>query len=370
MSGSRDIRTPTDDVCRRSRHPRRRRPRRPRRDELPAREVRPARRARRRRRRTRRLRLPRRQRQPQHPPQFPLPEDLRGRPRRPRRRLEPHRQERQRHRARRCRSAPSCTRRQGDGEYVQVADLTEDGERVLLAKGGLGGRGNARSRRRPIARRAVRSRACPAKRRTSGCTSSCSRTSASSAFPNAGKSTMISRISAARPKIADYPFTTLVPNLGVVGLSGDRSFVVADVPGLIEGAHDGTRPRPSVPEPPRTHEGARAPRRRLVAERPRSGQDFDVITRELELFPGRDASGERLADKPILVAANKIDALDDPERLARLRGTSAAPGHSALRCVGGHRRGPAAAARSGVARGRGGARARRQPRRRSTTVAE
>ena len=137
-------------------------------------------------------------------------------------------------------------------------------------------------------------------------------------FPNAGKSTLISRISAARPKIADYPFTTLVPNLGVVGLSDDRSFVVADVPGLIEGAHSGhglghrflshlERTKVLVHLVDVSSSSARDP-----------VSDYDVIARELELFPGRDVSGERLADKPVLAAANKIDALDDPDRLARL----------------------------------------------------
>jgi GTP-binding protein len=138
-------------------------------------------------------------------------------------------------------------------------------------------------------------------------------------YPNAGKSTIISRISAATPKIADYPFTTLIPNLGVVGLSGDRSFVVADVPGLIEGAHEGhglghrflshlERTRVLVHVIDVSSLSSREP-----------VDDFDVITRELAMFPGRDASGERLQDKPLIVAANKIDALDDPSRLDRLR---------------------------------------------------
>jgi GTP-binding protein len=129
---------------------------------------------------------------------------------------------------------------------------------------------------------------------------------------------MIARISAARPKIADYPFTTLVPNLGVVGLSGERSFVVADVPGLIEGAHTGH----GLGHRFLSHLERTKVLVHLVDVSSASGRDpvhdFDVISRELELFPGRDASGERLVDKPMLVAANKLDALDDPDRLTRL----------------------------------------------------
>ena len=209
--------------------------------------------------------------------------------------------------------------RQGDA-LVQVADLADVDQQVLIAKGGLGGRGNATfatsTNRAP---RRVEP-GLPGEEKDLRLHLKLLADVGLVGYPNAGKSTLISRISAARPKIADYPFTTLTPNLGVVGLSGDRSFVVADVPGLIEGAHAGhglghrflshlERTKVLVHMIDVSSLNPRDP----VA-------DFDVITRELDLFPGRDASGERLASKPVIVAASKIDALDDPGRLARLRG--------------------------------------------------
>ena len=134
-------------------------------------------------------------------------------------------------------------------------------------------------------------------------------------YPNAGKSTLISRISAAKPKIADYPFTTLAPNLGVVSVGeapNDESFVVADMPGLIEGAHLGAglgiqflrhieRTRVLV---------------HLVdvsdgAGRPDPVEDFKVINTELENF------GHGLAEKPMILAASKIDAAN-PDKLKKL----------------------------------------------------
>ena len=208
--------------------------------------------------------------------------------------------------------------RQGDGEYVQVADLTVDGERVILAKGGLGGHGNASFA--TSTNRAPRKfqPGLPGEEKDLRFHLKLLADVGLVGFPNAGKSTMISRISAARPKIAEYPFTTLVPNLGVVGLSGERSFVVADVPGLIEGAHEGH----GLGHRFLSHLERTKVLVHLVDVSSLSGRDpvsdYDIITRELELFPGRDSSGERLADKPILAAANKIDALDEPERLARL----------------------------------------------------
>lgn len=205
-----------------------------------------------------------------------------------------------------------------EGEVVQVADLTAEGERVLLARGGIGGRGNAQfatsTNRAP--RRAEPG--LPGEEKDLRFHLKLLADVGLVGFPNAGKSTLISRISAARPKIADYPFTTLAPNLGVVSLSDHRTFVVADVPGLIEGAHSGH----GLGHRFLSHLERTRVLVHVVDVSSASGRDpvgdFDVIAKELDLFPGRDASGERLSDKPMVVAANKIDALDDPDRLARL----------------------------------------------------
>ena len=208
--------------------------------------------------------------------------------------------------------------KQDDG-VVQVADLTTPGERFLVAKGGIGGRGNAQfatsTNRAP--RRAEPG--LPGEEKNLRLHLKLLADVGLVGYPNAGKSTMIARISAAKPKIADYPFTTLSPNLGVVGISDGRAFVVADVPGLIEGAHTGhglghrflshlERTKVLIHLVDVSSASGRDP-----------GEDFEVIRKELALCPGRDASGEQLKDKPMLVAANKIDALDEPDRLARLR---------------------------------------------------
>jgi GTP-binding protein len=124
-------------------------------------------------------------------------------------------------------------------------------------------------------------------------------------------------VSAAKPKIADYPFTTLTPHLGVVSLSDDRSFVIADVPGLIEGAHRGQG---------LGHRFLRHIERTkvlayLVDVSSASGReptdDLAVIRRELELFRAD------LLQRPQIVVATKIDAIDDEERLTRLKAMAA-----------------------------------------------
>jgi GTP-binding protein len=190
-----------------------------------------------------------------------------------------------------------------------LADLTETNQRVLVARGGRGGLGNAHfatsTNRAP---RKVQPGE-PGEEKDLRLELKLLADVGLVGFPNAGKSTLISRISAARPKIADYPFTTLTPNLGVVGMSDNRSFVVADVPGLIEGAHRGLG---------LGHRFLRHLERTRVlihvvdvsGARPQPAEDLDAVRRELELFR------PELASKPQIVAANKIDALSDDE-LAR-----------------------------------------------------
>jgi len=201
---------------------------------------------------------------------------------------------------------------EGSGELVQLADLTEPGTRVRIASGGQGGRGNARfatsTNRAP--RRA--DPGMPGEVKQLRLQLKLLADVGLVGFPNAGKSTLISRISAAKPKIADYPFTTLTPHLGVVALGDDRSFVVADVPGLIEGAHRGLG---------LGHQFLRhLERTRLLVHMidvsGMSGrdpvEDFTTIRRELELYR------PELADKPALAAANKMDAVADTDAVDRL----------------------------------------------------
>ncbi len=132
-------------------------------------------------------------------------------------------------------------------------------------------------------------------------------------FPNAGKSTLISAISAAKPKIADYPFTTLEPNLGVVNVSEYKTFVVADVPGLIEGASEGA----GLGDQFLRHLERTKLLLHLVDVSSISGrepvEDYEAINRELKNYD------DDLAKRPQIVVATKLDALDEPERLENLR---------------------------------------------------
>jgi len=209
------------------------------------------------------------------------------------------------------------------GHAHQFADLIAIGDRVLAAKGGRGGRGNARftSSTNQAPRRADPGEA--------GETFKIRLRMKMLAdvglvgFPNVGKSTLIARVSAARPKIADYPFTTLVPNLGVVLLSDDRSFVMADVPGLIEGAHEGR----GLGHRFLGHVERTKVLLHVVDVSEASGrdpvEDLDVIRRELEAYvPNADTldpDALPLAARPQVVAANRIDILGDPARLEALR---------------------------------------------------
>jgi GTP-binding protein len=190
-----------------------------------------------------------------------------------------------------------------------LADLKAAGERVVVAQGGIGGRGNARfvSSTNQGPRKAEPG--MPGEVKEIHLELRLLADVGIIGLPNAGKSTLIAAISAARPKIADYPFTTLVPNLGVVGYGEGKSFVVADIPGLIEGAHRGEG---------LGHKFLKHVTRTILlihlidASRVQEQEplaDWHTVNEELRLFD------PVLADKPQIVVANKIDL---PEARAKL----------------------------------------------------
>jgi GTP-binding protein len=195
----------------------------------------------------------------------------------------------------------------------RLYDFTHPGERFLVARGGRGGRGNARfatsTHQAPTEHEPGRNGEEKRLRMELKLLADVGLVG----FPNAGKSTLISRLSAARPKIAAYPFTTLEPNLGVVQLDDFRSFVIADIPGLIEGAHLGH----GLGIQFLRHIERTRLLAHLVDVSELTGrepvEDFAIVMGELASF------SEDLVKKPMIVVATKMDAAQDPDRVARLR---------------------------------------------------
>lgn len=222
----------------------------------------------------------------------------------------------------------NCTGRRGEGVVVALpvgtvvyddatgeilADLVADGETVTIAKGGRGGRGNsnfATSTNRVPTHCEI---GTAGEERELRLELKLLADVGLVGFPNAGKSTLIAAISAARPKIADYPFTTLIPNLGVVRLGEDRSFVVADIPGLIEGAHEGK----GLGFQFLRHIERTSFLLHLIDVSEWATEDpvtsFDVMRHELAAY---DPS---LAKRPFAIVPTKIDVAGDGTRLKTLQ---------------------------------------------------
>ena len=198
----------------------------------------------------------------------------------------------------------------------KVHDFSRPDERIAVARGGRGGRGNARFATATHQAPREHEDGRPGEQRVFRLELKLLADVGLVGYPNVGKSTLISHISAARPKIADYPFTTLQPNLGVVVAGkppADRSFVVADIPGLIEGAHTGAGLG--------TQFLRHLERTRLLVHlvdvsdasgRPDPLKEVEVIRQELESF------GAHLEEKPIIMVASKID-IANKNKLAKLK---------------------------------------------------
>jgi len=207
---------------------------------------------------------------------------------------------------------PQGTQIFAEDNETLIADLTEVGQRVVLARGGNGGFGNAYFK--TSTNQAPR-RANPGQEGTEMWVWLRLKLIADAGLvglPNAGKSTFLAAVTAAKPKIADYPFTTLHPGLGVVRVDG-HEFVLADIPGLIEGAHEGH----GLGDRFLGHvERCRVLLHLVEGTSEHAGKAYKIVRRELEAY------GHGLAEKPEIVALSKADALDPEtrkEQLARLK---------------------------------------------------
>lgn len=209
-----------------------------------------------------------------------------------------------------------------DGVRV-LSDLAQPGDRFVAARGGRGGRGNARFVGPTLQAPTRHEAGQPGERNRLKLELKLLADVGLVGFPNAGKSTLLSRISAARPKIADYPFTTLEPHLGVVQVGNYRSLVAVDIPGLIEGAHRGAGL------------GLRFMRHvercrvllHLIDPTDNSRDPVEGIQAlELEL----ESYSEELAGKPRILVLTKADAMPDSDTLDRVRRHAAAAGRTCL----------------------------------------
>ena len=236
------------------------------------------------------------------------------------------------HTGQRGRHGEGSNKKGHDGQSVEVAvpvgtlvkdavtndvvhDFTVNGDRFIVAHGGRGGRGNARFATSTHQAPTEHEDGKPGEERRLQLELKLLADVGLVGFPNAGKSTLISRISAARPKIADYPFTTLEPHLGVATASETdlRTFVVADIPGLIEGAHEGH----GLGIQFLRHIERTRLLAHLVDVSESTGrnpvEDFKIVMGELASF------SEDLAAKPMIVVATKMDAAQDPARVKALQ---------------------------------------------------
>ncbi|MCM3587681.1 GTPase ObgE [Mesobacillus maritimus] len=194
-----------------------------------------------------------------------------------------------------------------------IADLTEHGQRAIIAKGGRGGRGNTRFATPANPAPELSENGEPGQERDVVLELKLLADVGLVGFPSVGKSTLLSVVSAARPKIAEYHFTTLVPNLGMVETEDNRSFVMADLPGLIEGAHSGVG---------LGHQFLRHIERTRVivhvidmaaVEGRDPYEDYLVINKELEEY------NLRLTERPQIIVANKMDMPEAAENLAAFK---------------------------------------------------